>query len=515
MPTPEVIIDFEPDWNYPPEISYALQSVVQSTPRFVEQRRPLISAPVRSVKYDFSLSNEAAQRLINVLIYGSSKFLCVPVFSEPMLANSIVQGASSITITEDVDYMWNIQNCDYAVIIDFVNNLSEMLYVASASDTTIALSQAISGSFTASNCVIYPAFVGAVKSWDRVPVSDLISIVTVEFEETSVEHSEASGVSIDPEERICPGAYNPYNFALVYGAEPSWANHEINVYVNPESARKVGIYLDLDLVPGIPAASACFHSNNPWSADNQFYFLCDYANHTFYKIRRIPNSNGSGTVISSFSVPAVTTGGLGGYRVQGWGIQPSTGYLYVCCGAFSYHNYYRRNLIYSSPGGTLLYDSGNLFVNVGASRYSVWGQIFFFIGAQMWEYYYTLASGWLNYWGLVLTNGSFGYTNNGTHNTFRLYKSDGNYLDMPLATLSCDGQFFYHQHNLPYNLGDEYSYKMLRINPTSMVFSGSYPGSHSFSVPYGGYEIIRTAGLVDNLWYFPGQWSSNTNLFSG
>lgn len=517
MPTPEVIIDFEPDWNSPPEVSYAFQSVVQSTPRFVEQRRPLLPTPVRTAKYEFVLEGAEGQQLLQRLESGKSVFSAVPIFSEPITPASLVQGASSITTVDDMTYLWNIQNCDWAIVLDLVFGESELLAVSSASGTTITLSQAIAGSFTAADCVIYPAFIGVVKDFDRVPITDLLSSVSVEFEETSAEHGDAAGSWAGLYPFTCPDKYLPYNFALVYSAERYWFNHEINVYSSPENPVKVGIYLDLDLIAGIPAASSFIHSNNPWSADNSFYFLCDNFNHTFYKIKRIPSSNGSGVLVSSFSVPAVTTAGLSSRRVTGWGIQPTTGKLYVCCGAFSYRNYYRRNLIYSEPGGTLLYDSGNLYVNVATSSYPVWAERFFFIGANVWEYYYTLAGGWNNYWGLVLTDGSFGYTNTGGWSTFRLYKADGSYLSMPINVggISCDNRFIYYQYGLPYNLGDGSSYKLLRIDPAMLTFSGVYPYSYVFSVPYNGYSIIRTAGLADNLWYFPGQWSSSTNLWTG
>lgn len=204
MQTPEIALDFEPDWGSLPEVSYSFDSVVQGTPRLVEQRRPLLPTPIRSVKYDFTLSDEEAQRLVNVLTYGASKFICVPIFSEPLLANTITQGASSIIVTQDVSNLWNIQNCDWAVIIDFVNREAEMLSVSSASGTTITLAGAIVGAFVAARCAIYPAFAGIVMGFDRTPVSDFTHKVTAEFEETPTEHAEAVGSWVGIDGQICP-----------------------------------------------------------------------------------------------------------------------------------------------------------------------------------------------------------------------------------------------------------------------------------------------------------------------
>ena len=185
-------------------MAYGFQSVVQSTPRFVEQRRPLLPSPVRGLKCTYTLESEEAQRLVNLLSYGSSKFLGVPVYSEPLLSAAITQGSAVITTTEDMSYLWNIQNCSYIMILDFVSHASEVLSLTSASGTTLLLSESISGSYTAENCVIYPVFVGVVKSFDKQPVTDLLFSISAEFEETSTEHAEASGSWSGLTERVCP-----------------------------------------------------------------------------------------------------------------------------------------------------------------------------------------------------------------------------------------------------------------------------------------------------------------------
>lgn len=227
MPTPEVIVDFEPDWNSPPEVSYAFQSVVQSTPRFVEQRRPLLPSPIRGMKCTYTLEAEEAQRLANVLSHGASKFLGVPVYSEPLIPTSLDQGASIISVTEDVSYMWNIQNCLYAIVIDFVSHASEILQVLSASSTTILLSGSILGAYTPANCVVYPAFVGVVKAFDKQPVTDLLFSITAEFEETSTEHSEASGAWSGLEEQVCPEN-------LVVGSTSPSSSASPSLYICPD-----------------------------------------------------------------------------------------------------------------------------------------------------------------------------------------------------------------------------------------------------------------------------------------
>lgn len=205
MADPELIIDAEPDWNSGIEISYGFQTVVSTTPRFVEQRRPLYPSVTRALSCSFVLEGESAQSLVNKLIYGKALLLCVPIYSEPIFATAITAGLSSITTTEDISYFWNIQNCVYAVAINFVTGASQMLLVTAAAGTLIALTEAIGETFDASQSVIYPAFAGILKSFKKANITDIVSVIDCEFEEASLQSEEYDGSAValaDPQ--ICP-----------------------------------------------------------------------------------------------------------------------------------------------------------------------------------------------------------------------------------------------------------------------------------------------------------------------
>lgn len=196
MADPTLIIDAEPDWSNGLELSYGFQTVVSTSPRFVEQRRPLFPYPIRSLSCSFVLEGEYGQELINKLTYGKALLLCVPIFTEPIFATAITAGLSSITVTEDLSYCWNIQNCDYAVVINFVTGSRQMLKVSSASGVTIPLSEAIETTFDADESVIYPAFAGIIKSFKKTDITDLIASIDCEFEETKMQAEEYEGTVI-------------------------------------------------------------------------------------------------------------------------------------------------------------------------------------------------------------------------------------------------------------------------------------------------------------------------------
>lgn len=195
MGDPTLIIDAEPDWTSGIEISYGFQTAVAITPRFVEQRRPLYLSVTRSISCSYQFRGEEGQSLLNKLIYGKTLLLCVPIYSEPIFASAISAGGLSITTTTDLTYLWNIQNCSYAVILNFVTGASEMVKVSAASGTTITLSAAIVSTFTAAESVIYPAFAGMIKAFSRRDVTDLVAVIDCEFEEIFPQADEYTGDS--------------------------------------------------------------------------------------------------------------------------------------------------------------------------------------------------------------------------------------------------------------------------------------------------------------------------------
>lgn len=202
MADPAIILDIEPDWGVEPEVSYSFTTVVQDTPYFVEQRRPLLVSPVRGANYKFTEINEQFQRLCNILVEAKDQQICVPIFSEPIFAASIVTGGSSITATTSLTYLWNINHCSYVVLLNFVTGESEMIGVTSVSGQLIRLATNIVGVWIAAQTVIFPAMAAELISMKQSFATDSIGSIEAEFSE-SVLGAEATGSWVGLEEQTC------------------------------------------------------------------------------------------------------------------------------------------------------------------------------------------------------------------------------------------------------------------------------------------------------------------------
>jgi hypothetical protein len=186
MADPTLIIDAEPDWKDSPEVAYSFTTVIQGTSRFLEQRRPLLEFPNRSVSCKFALESAKAQKLLNTLLSGAPQLCCVPIYSEPVFAGTITQGALVITAETDLTYLWNIKNCDYLILLDYITGASEMLKVASVAGQVVSLSASITGVWAAAQTVIYPAVPAVVKNVAEQNVNSNVSVFNAQFEEVNI-----------------------------------------------------------------------------------------------------------------------------------------------------------------------------------------------------------------------------------------------------------------------------------------------------------------------------------------
>lgn len=207
MTTPSVIIDLEPNWNDPPEVGYSFETVIQGTPYFLQQRRPLLPSPIRTLSCKYQFDRQQLQYARNLFLYGASKLCCIPIYSEPIQSNAVTQGASAIIASTDITYFWNIKNCSYIVIMDWVTGASEMVGITSVSGQTINLSSAIVNSWTAAQTIIYPAFAGNITAIRGLESSSLVGDVTAEFSEISI-GEEATKAWVGLEEQTCIDQFN-------------------------------------------------------------------------------------------------------------------------------------------------------------------------------------------------------------------------------------------------------------------------------------------------------------------
>jgi hypothetical protein len=228
MADPTIILDIEPEWSDEPSVTYSFLTAIQETPYLVEQRRPLLPESIIGLGYKFVGSGGEIQRLRNILLAAKAELLCTPIFSEPIITNSIVTGGSSITALTDLSYFWNIKNCTYAVLIDLLNGQSEMLGLSSVSGQLIRFKTTIIKTWVASRTVVYPAVAALLRSITEADLTDNMTSIQVEFEEAVIgEESVKKWVGLDEKScypclgQACSLGISPYlRITLRWGVGP-------------------------------------------------------------------------------------------------------------------------------------------------------------------------------------------------------------------------------------------------------------------------------------------------------
>lgn len=183
MTTPDVNLVDEPDWASGIEVSYSFETAVQTTPYFVEQRRPLLDSPTRGVVCEFSGVDGRVVAARNKILSGASQVLCVPIYSEPIVPVSLTPGAGSIVASTDITYYWNIKHCSFVLLIDITTGASSRIPVSSVSGQTITLSGTVPSGFNASTTMVFPAIPSVVAGVKTSLRSDRAASVKAEFSE--------------------------------------------------------------------------------------------------------------------------------------------------------------------------------------------------------------------------------------------------------------------------------------------------------------------------------------------
>lgn len=181
---------FEPHWGSV-NMRYKFHTVISVTKHFAEQRRPLLSKPLREQKADFRANKIRQQSFVNSVRNLSIKTMAVPIFSEPILPSEDLQGKTVINSNSELDILWNINNSEYILIIDIPENelseppkISEIKKIASVGLNSITLENPVIKNFHAENSVIYPVFIGVIKSKGG------FRLATQNYVETSLEFKE-------------------------------------------------------------------------------------------------------------------------------------------------------------------------------------------------------------------------------------------------------------------------------------------------------------------------------------
>lgn len=171
----------DPNWEQSFEMTYEFSSTIFSTDHLKEQRRPLSDESWFNLIFSFDTQSDANRKLFNILSYGHDKVFGVPVYNEKMTATAI--GTTSIDVSEDLSYYYNLEGASYVMIVDHVNAIAEIKEIDSIASGTINFNQNIAESFTVGSTYVYPCVFAILNSYSSNNETDDFDVVTIDLRE--------------------------------------------------------------------------------------------------------------------------------------------------------------------------------------------------------------------------------------------------------------------------------------------------------------------------------------------
>jgi hypothetical protein len=176
-------IAIDPNWDQGIVLSYEFNTTIYTTNHLREQRRPLSDDHWINIQATFDVSSMAARQVFNHIAYGQDKVFGIPIFTEKLTAATISQGDTDMTVNEDPTYYYNLQNEDFVIIVDHINNIGEIKEVSSIASTTINFNQEIGADFDADYTVVYPCLFCVITSYNSDGETDDFDVIKLDLRE--------------------------------------------------------------------------------------------------------------------------------------------------------------------------------------------------------------------------------------------------------------------------------------------------------------------------------------------
>ncbi len=174
----------DPNWEEGFDFEYEFQTVVFTSERLREQRRPLSEISSRRLRASFLLSGVEAQRFLNLLMHGHDKLFGVPIYQEKLVPVSAPQGGNTLTLASPTDNLWNLQNrAAYVALVDHGRGVAEVKELASVASTSIVTATGIVNAFDLASTFVYPVFFALLQSARVEHASDACETVELELRE--------------------------------------------------------------------------------------------------------------------------------------------------------------------------------------------------------------------------------------------------------------------------------------------------------------------------------------------
>lgn len=178
--------DLDANWDSNLQIIYEFITTIYSNEKLTEQRRSLSKESWINIRGSFDVSSSNARKIHNLIAYGKDKIFGVPVYSEKLTPTVLSEGSTSITVSEDFTYYYNlINNGEYVVIVDHINALAEIKLVSSIDtiSSQINLHQPVFNDFNVKTTYIYPCVFCVIRAYSSNMQTNNFDEIKIDFRE--------------------------------------------------------------------------------------------------------------------------------------------------------------------------------------------------------------------------------------------------------------------------------------------------------------------------------------------
>ena len=166
------LLPIKHNWSDPLRISYSFSTIISTTKKLYEQRKPLFPEARREVALS-EISTDPILR--NLLMAFGNYYFGLPVITEPLTPTAgqgLLNTLSSIHVDETLTNYFNMQLATRIVVWNDTTNETETLQISSIDASNIYLAYPSLKTWNLNNCTIYPALMVIVNDINISNVTD-------------------------------------------------------------------------------------------------------------------------------------------------------------------------------------------------------------------------------------------------------------------------------------------------------------------------------------------------------
>jgi hypothetical protein len=164
-------------------LDYNFETTIWNSDRFKEQRRSLTDKFTRSLSAGFLYQDEEQKQLLRFLADNYNKVLAIPCYNEPLFFSGDIQNQSIIALNDSTEFLDNLEEATYCVIIDNETHISEVKEILYYTSDTIVFSNNVLKYFNFETSAIFPAFLGLINEKNIGEIVSSFSQTDLTFKE--------------------------------------------------------------------------------------------------------------------------------------------------------------------------------------------------------------------------------------------------------------------------------------------------------------------------------------------